>query len=78
MAGIASQDVPSCPPVVAHPAITVTCHSARKPSECCFRLHACVPRAALCWQVNVRQLWLTLSSITLAFVFVFGNSIRNL
>lgn len=26
-------------------------------------------------QVNVRELWLTFSSVTLAFVFVFGNSV---
>lgn len=29
-------------------------------------------------QVNVRELWLTFSSVTLAFVFVFGNSIRSI
>ncbi|PNH11269.1 Mechanosensitive ion channel protein 10 [Tetrabaena socialis] len=28
--------------------------------------------------VNVRELWLTFSSVTLAFVFVFGNSIRSI
>ncbi|KAG2445860.1 hypothetical protein HXX76_000464 [Chlamydomonas incerta] len=30
------------------------------------------------FQVNVRELWLTFSSVTLAFVFVFGNSIRSI
>ncbi|KAG2500887.1 hypothetical protein HYH03_001647 [Edaphochlamys debaryana] len=30
------------------------------------------------WQVNVRELWLSISSITLAFVFVFGNSVRSI
>lgn len=28
-------------------------------------------------QVNVNRVWLTISSIVLAFAFVFGNSIRN-
>lgn len=36
-------------------------------------------RANNLWlQVNVQQVWLTLSSGILAFVFIFGNNIRNL
>lgn len=31
----------------------------------------------LIFQVNVNKVWLTISSIILAFAFVFGNSIRN-
>ena len=29
-------------------------------------------------QVDITQVWLTLSSVVLAFVFIFGNNIRNL
>lgn len=29
-------------------------------------------------QVNVQQVWLSLSSGILAFVFIFGNNIRNI
>lgn len=36
------------------------------------------PASCCLFQVNIKELWLTISSVTLAFVFVFGNSIRNI
>ena len=39
-------------------------------------MHASSASAAL--QVDVNKVWLSFSSIFLAFAFVFGNSLRNL
>ena len=30
------------------------------------------------WQVDIANLWVSISTIALAFVFIFGNSVKNL
>lgn len=35
-------------------------------------------QAVFCLQVDVNKVWLSFSSVFLAFVFVFGNSLRNM